>query len=303
MFRRRLVWSALVFAFALVASAQQSMPFKLVDGAVLSGRAISGKDEFVQVALDAGGYTNLSWIRLSQETLVILATNRMTAPFASAFVDPPRSGRSTARAKKSITLQPPPRLERTGAGLFASPVMIVLFMILYAANIYAAFEIAAFRQQPTGLVIGAAAILPILGPAIFLAMPTRRAPEEHVVYEEVPAEAADDAPAVAEEAPAPEAEPEKPSTPQQVVFSRGQFTFNRRFFETKFAGFLKMVPGDAERDKVIYIKSARGEYTGPRFTKIEPNEVYLQVRKGNATEDVLIPFSEIYEVVIKHKDA
>jgi hypothetical protein len=31
--------------------------------------------------------------------------------------------------------------------------------------------------------------------------------------------------------------------------------------------------------------------------------VYLQVRKGNATEEVMLPFTEIYEVTIKHKDA
>jgi hypothetical protein len=36
---------------------------------------------------------------------------------------------------------------------------------------------------------------------------------------------------------------------------------------------------------------------------VEPNEVYLQVRKGNATEEVMIPYTEIYEVQVKHKDA
>ena len=64
-----------------------------------------------------------------------------------------------------------------------------------------------------------------------------------------------------------------------------------------------MVPGEAERDKVIYIKSARGEYTGHRFSKVEPNELYLQIKKGNATEEVMLPFSEIYEVQIKPRDA
>ena len=87
-----------------------------------------------------------------------------------------------------------------------------------------------------------------------------------------------------------------------MVYARGQFTFNRRFFETKFAGFMKMVPGEAERDRVIHIKSARGEYTGHRISKVEPNEVYLQIRKGTATEDVMLPFNEIFEVTIKHKD-
>jgi hypothetical protein len=145
-----------------------------------------------------------------------------------------------------------------------------------------------------------AAFVPIVGPAIFLAMPTRR---QHV--EELPVEA----PVVDEVAPVIEAAPAaaveqvaQPSLPQPVVYPRGQFTFNRRFFETKFAGFMKMVPGEAERDKVIQIKSARGEYTGQRFSKIEPNEVYLQIKKGTVSEDVMLPFSEIFEVTIKHKD-
>ena len=115
----------------------------------------------------------------------------------------------------------------------------------------------------------------------------------------------EEAPVVAEEAPAAPAQqqPAKPAAPEVVVYPRGQFTFNRRFFETKFAGFLKMVPGEAERDKVIYVKCARGEYTGHRFAKVDQNELYLQVKKGNATEDVMIPFNEIFEVQVKPKDA
>jgi hypothetical protein len=64
-----------------------------------------------------------------------------------------------------------------------------------------------------------------------------------------------------------------------------------------------MVPGDAEKDKVIYIKSARGEHSGSRLTRIQPNELFLQVQKGDATADVIIPFNEIYEVQVRPKDA
>jgi hypothetical protein len=133
-------------------------------------------------------------------------------------------------------------------------------------------------------------------------MPTRRPPEE-APLEMAPA--TDEAPVVTEEAPAAPAEeqPAKPAAPEILVFPRGQFTFNRRFFETKFAGFLKLVPGEAERDKVIHVKSARGEYTGHRLAKVDQNELFLQVRKGNATEDVMIPFNEIFEVQVKPKDA
>jgi hypothetical protein len=52
---------------------------------------------------------------------------------------------------------------------------------------------------------------------------------------------------------------------------------------------------------VIFIKSARGEYTGGRLSKIEPNELYLQIKKGGVSEDVMIPFSEIFEVQVKQQ--
>ena len=179
---------------------------------------------------------------------------------------------------------------------------VIMLGLIFAANVYAGYEIAIFRQWPPALVAGLAAVLPFIAPIIFLALPTRRhhvedAPVEH---EPIPLQ---EAPVVMEEAAPVSDQPTGPVLPAAVVYARGQFTFNRRFFETKFAGFLKMVPGEAERDRVIHIKSARGEFTGQRLSKIEPNELFLQIRKGTATEDVMIPFTEIFEVTVKHKDA
>src|SRR6185295_3003756 len=51
----------------------------------------------------------------------------------------------------------------------------------------------------------------------------------------------------------PEATPAAP-LPQTVVYERGQFIFNRRFFETKFSGFFGVVPRGAEKEMVIVIK-------------------------------------------------
>jgi len=67
-------------------------------------------------------------------------------------------------------------------------------------------------------------------------------------------------------------------------------------------GFLRMVPGEAERDKVIFIKSSRGEYLGSRLSRIQPNEIYLQINKAGATSDVMIPFTEIMEIQVRQKD-
>ena len=79
--------------------------------------------------------------------------------------------------------------------------------------------------------------------------------------------------------------------------------FNRRFFETKFSGFFGMVRRDAEKDMIIVIKSARGEYAAERISRITANDLHAQVRKGQATEEVTIPFTEIQEVRLKHKDS
>ncbi len=302
MFFRLTMWLACLAAWTVCGQTTQTLKF--TDGGSVVGRMVAFKDQHIQVALEGGGetpvYTNVAWARLSQETLQQLATNRQAAPFAAIFLDPPVRERS-ANAPRKLTLVTPPRLDRPqGGSLFASPVMLVVLLLVYVANIYAGWEIGIYRQIAPAMVAAVAAFVPILGPAIFLAMPPRRARKEEVVYE---APAAEEIPVETEETPAPvEEQPAQPELPKPVVYPRGQFTFNRRFFETKFAGFLKMVPGEAERDKVIHIKSARGEYTGHRLSKIEANELHLQVRKGAATEDVMIPFSEIYEVTVKHKD-
>jgi hypothetical protein len=105
------------------------------------------------------------------------------------------------------------------------------------------------------------------------------------------------------EEPEPAPAPAAPKLPEPVVYRRGQTMFNRRFFETKLAGFLRMVPSDAERDMVITIKSARGEYMGNRISKLQPEDLTLQFHRGTASSDVTIPFTDIQEVTVKHKDA
>jgi hypothetical protein len=91
--------------------------------------------------------------------------------------------------------------------------------------------------------------------------------------------------------------------PPTTKYQRGQFTFNRRFFETKFPGFFGVVRRDADRDMVLVIKSARGEYVGQRISRIAANDFHLQVQRGAATEEIMIPFQDIQEIVLKHKDA
>jgi hypothetical protein len=96
---------------------------------------------------------------------------------------------------------------------------------------------------------------------------------------------------------------QKPALPPTTTYQRGQFTFNRRFIETKFPGFFGVVRRDADRDMVLVIKSTRGEYDGQRISRIAANDLHLQVRRGHASEEVMIPFVEIQEIRLRHKDA
>ena len=40
-----------------------------------------------------------------------------------------------------------------------------------------------------------------------------------------------------------------------------------------------------------------------RISRIAANDLHLQVQKGAATEEVMIPFQDIQEIVLQHKDA
>jgi hypothetical protein len=100
-----------------------------------------------------------------------------------------------------------------------------------------------------------------------------------------------------------EPEAAKPAHPPPTVYQRGQYTFNKRFIETKFTGFFSVVRRDAEKDMILILKTARGEYHGERISRIAANDLHLEVHRGGASEEILIPFTEIKEIIVKHKDA
>jgi hypothetical protein len=306
------VWFALMLGGIPVALAAS---FLLSDGTTLAGDPISfTKDGVVVKTADGNFAPRVGWTNFTQGALKELAKE----PKAKVFVEPYLELDETETEKKpSLVIKPKPhdRLARpdpkagTGA-MFSSGLSVLLFLLVYAGNIYAAFEIAIFRNYHPGLVCGVAAAAPILGPVLFLCLPTRlqksheelaaeqmaeHAPEEvQLAYTHPGGHGTAEGEAVAAEAAA---------QPKVTVYQRGQTTFNRRFFETKFSGFLRVVPGDAEKDKEIYIKSSRGEHVGSRLTRIQPNELFLQVQKGDATADVIIPFSEIFEIQVRPKEA
>jgi hypothetical protein len=167
--------------------------------------------------------------------------------------------------------------------------------------------------------MGVAAVLPLAGPVIFLALPGLR--EAPAPAQETPAEAAGEG---APEANAPHrftvpgvepeeeirivagsweagAPPPPPDEPKSEIFQRGQVMFNRRFFETKFSGFFGIVRRETDKDKVLQVKTPRALFVAERITRIAANEVHFEVLRGNSRQEVMVPFSEILEVQLKHK--
>jgi hypothetical protein len=309
-----------------LASSVRADTYTLTTGETISGEPLvaSAKDAGVQIKIDEGVYTNISWARFSQEALKKLATTPKFTPYVTPFIEiaTPRS----AKKAEPLSLKPPTRLAQPArqsllGALFSSALGAIILLALYAANIYAAYEVALYRMRPPALVAGLAAIpfLGIFATIAFLALPAEsaeRAPESETASAptptvQMPSGADPLNPMQSDQVAHPAnlrlhtdaVEKRGSELPKTVVFQRGQFTFNRRFIETKFAGFFGVVRRDAERDMVLVIKSMRGDYIGQRISRIAANDLHLQIQRAAASEEVMIPFTEIQEIQLKHKDA
>lgn len=294
--------------------------YTLEDGTAVTGEVASADERGLVLRQDSKYLDRIPWTKFSQEAIKKLSTDRRAGPFAEPYVEIEFAVRAE---KKEVTISQWPKLERPPAGslfgaLFSSGVGITLLLLIYLANIYAGYEVSVVRADHPALVCGVAAIAPILGPILFLCLPTRIKTRQDEEAEVVAARAAMEAHAIqlatAEAAAAAdqeagglalakrEGEPTAGLPPTQT-FPRGQYTFNRRFFETRFANFFPVIRRESEKDLVLIIKSSRGEFAATRITRIAASDIHLQVLRGGASMEVNVPFVEIQEVVLKHKDA
>lgn len=288
--------------------------FQLTDGASVSGDVVKYDDTGVLIRTPEDAYTNVTWTMFSQGALKQLAQNPKIKPFVNPFIIPPPQPRSRAEIKiqEVSRLEEPPKAPLIAA-LFSSSVGLAVLFLIYGANLYAALEIAAFRARPIGMVMGVAAVLPIVGPIIFLSLPTQGEP-----VAEPAAETEAETMAVPGVAPMPTlVQPPggvhiatsswHPATPAEKsatqVFHRGQFMFNRRFFETKFPNFFSLIRREADKDMVLLVKTPRGQFEVNRITRIAANDLHFEVMHGAARQEVMVPFGEIQEIQLKHKDA
>jgi hypothetical protein len=306
----------LLFCLLLAGVARAETPtltLHLPNDQTVSGEIITMTDAGIVLKMADGKYSErIPWGKLSQPDIRELLQN----PKAAAFVEPFVEVSQAEKLKKTeVEVKDFPKMHRpTGHSLigamFTSAIGIFTLLLLYAANLYAAYEISIYRAQPTGLVCGVSAVAPLVGPIIFISMPTKikkkqaewQPPPEEIAADNI-AEAALAAEQAATNTAAQAAQPAAPAHPPAKVFARGQYTFNRRFFETQMPGFFAMVRPESEKDTVMTFKSTRGTFVVQRISRISASDITLQVHQGNAFEDVIIPFVEIQEVQLKHKDA
>ena len=320
---RRIVIT-LVGWLAMIASVATAGIFPLTDGTRIVGSIDSVGDKGVVFTLETGeASSRIEWDKFTPEALKELMAEAKTETDRTRLQPLIESIPQETAKPAAIVIKPLQRPDRPKRGgdifaLFGSPVGWLILLALYGANLFAAYEVCIYRHQPAATVCGLAAIpfFGVLSPIIYGAMPTRLPPPEIPVPAAPVEEAAPSSEAAAvERAPTSSKAPRMPSRapspapataaalPEPIVFQRGEFSFNRRFFETKFTGFFRVIPTEAEKDLVLVIKASRGEFVGNRISRITPNEVYLQVVNNNISAEEMIPFAEIAEVQVRHKDS
>ena len=285
----------------------------------VTGTILDMGEQGIRLQLTDGTYMDnpAPWGTLSQDDLKMLQHNPKTEHYVEPFIQIPQAEKLE---RSAVDIKEPPRLTRPTPGSFfgalaGSGVGVVMLLLAYLGNLYAAYEISIFRAQPAALVCGISAVAPILGPIIFLSLPTRLAGGD---YESQAAHDPNLEAAIAAEQALPSAPPSargKRAPTQPVAaggpaaggavgaavpagksFIRGQFTFNRRFFETQMPGFFGVMRPEKDKHTVMTVKAARGTFVVSRITRISPNDVHFQVAKGNASEEIIVPFLEIQEV-------
>jgi len=276
--------------------------FTLADGSSLSGEIVKFDDHDAMVHTSTDGYTNIAWPQFSQDTLKQLAGNPKYGAYAAPFINP-EAGSSAKEIK--VNYEQPVKLPEHPSifgGLFGSSLGLFILFIVYAANLYAAFEIAVVRGKPVGVVMGLSAVLPIVGPIIFLAQPMKaQSTAEAPATEATPAAGGSAVP------PPPNASPEEiqivsaswqqqEEKKQPQIFARGKFTLNKRFIETKFAGFIGEPKGDAKNFN-MEIKTSKETVAVECIKQVGPTEAIVETPNGQVT----VAFADMQEIKLNPK--
>jgi hypothetical protein len=292
----------ILFLFGLIialrVSAAEPLTVTMTDGVSFTGDLLKFDDNGILLRATGDVYTNLVWGRFSQESLKQLAANVKIKPLVEPFIEPDAT---TRPPKAEIKVNSVQRMEQPAnpsvlGGLFHSGVGLMVLLLVYLANLYAAYEVSIIRARPALQVIGLAAALPIIGPIIFLAMPVRMEAPPEEKAELIPGptlagkKAHDDIQIVEASW---KQEDKKKVEPQ--IFARGKFTFNRRFLETKFAAYVGEPKPEAKKN-VMHLKSGQGLFTVERIAQVGATDLIIEtVERGQVT----VVFADIQEIKLE----
>jgi hypothetical protein len=307
-----LVHKLLIFLSAwlcLTAGVLAADTFTLANGASLSGDIVKFDDYDAMIHTSADTYTNIQWPQFSQDTLKQLSANPKYRALATPFIAPMAGDvppPPSVSIKEPVRMKSPAKLHPSIiGGLVSSSLGLFLLFLIYAANLYAAFEVAVVRGKPVAVVMAISAVLPIAGPAIFLLQPAgTTAAVEEPLENFPPGEAPPPGVGPAGAAPggAPEdiqivsaswqpSQEEKKPKAQPQVFSRGKFTFNKRFIETKFANYIGDPKAEAKNFN-MEIKTLKDTFAVECIKQIGPTEAILETPNGQTT----VAFGDIQEI-------
>lgn len=287
----------------LATSAFAADTFTLTDGSSLSGDIVKSDDNGVMFHTPEEVYTNVPWGRFSQDSLKQFSVNPKMRAFVEPFILPDESQRPQ---KAEITVNAVKRMELPAnpsifGGLFKSSLGLFILFVVYLANLYAGYEISIVKARSAAQVVGLAAVLPVIGPVIFLIMPMR--------IEVAPADKADEA-AAAEVVAAQQSQadiqiaeaswkPQAEKKPEPQIFTRGKFTFNKRFVETRFGDYTGAATGGLAQKFTMEVKTMKDHFIVERIAQINQTEIIFETAKGQVT----VPVADIQEVKLNPKTA
>lgn len=293
--------------------AAETQTFEMENGNIIEGNVSAMDEESMVIRRKIGTFTDrIDLVFLSQETLLWLKANPKYAEFVDPFIELPED----EIHPPVINVRQPDRMEQpdgktTLFSTLSTPVGFLLIFAFYAGNLLAAYEIAVFRGRPVALVCGLSAILPVIGPILFISLPGIESVSQYDAEPLVDDTAAPGAP------PAPAA-PAPPSGKAGLglsnggaaasggggglagtVFSKDDTNFNRNFIETKFTEFFRVVPSASIKNLVLSFKTVKREYVATRISRISGSDLHLQLQQG--AKEVSLSFGEIIKIEVRNK--
>ena len=284
--------------------------FRLNSGEKISGELSAADANGFIIRLADGTYSpRYPWLKMSDESLESLKDHPKAKKFVEPLIMPPPEEGALKQAKAGIKLNPTqmplrPEVKPGWITALTAPPGLLFLAFLYLANLYTAFEIAKFKWRPGALVCGLAAVLPVIGPIIFLVLPRYYAPE---VEDATKMHSAEMKLAVTEAS--------GPSLVKQMgiartgsnanaeevmggprTFTRANYTFNRKFLEGQLGGFLKPQLTGPDAGMVLDIVHGRGTTLCQRVARLTMNDaVFLDA----AGKEVPIEYSDLKEIHIR----